>query len=71
MTRTWYGRRLAPQPASARLVGVLNVSIALFALAGFLGGGAYTLAKNGSSKIAVGVLGVLAALAAVGGFLWL
>jgi hypothetical protein len=47
------------------------VSIALFALAGFLGGGAYTLVKNGSSKIAAGIVGALAVLAAVGGVLWL
>jgi len=47
------------------------VSIALFALAGFLGGGAYALVKSGSSKIAAGVVGALAALAAVGGVLWL
>ncbi len=47
------------------------MSIGLFALAGFLGGGAYTLVKNGSSKIAAGVVGALAVLAAVGGVLWL
>ncbi len=47
------------------------MSIALFGLAGFLVGGAYTLLKNGSSKIAVGVVGVLAVLSAAAGVLWL
>jgi hypothetical protein len=47
------------------------VSIVLFALAGFLGGGAYALVKNGSSKVMAGVVGALALLAAVAGVLWL
>jgi hypothetical protein len=46
------------------------MSIVLFALAGFLGGGAYTLFRNGSNKVAAGVVGALAVLAAVAGVLW-
>lgn len=42
----------------------------MFALAGFLGGGAYTLVRNGS-KLGAVVVGALAVLAAVAGVLWL
>ena len=47
------------------------MAIVCFALAGFLGGGAYTLFRNGSSKIVAGGVGVLAALAVTAGVLWL
>jgi len=47
------------------------VAIICFALAGFLAGGAYTLAKNGTSKVMAGVVGVLAVLAAGAGVAWL
>jgi hypothetical protein len=47
------------------------VAIVCFALAGFLGGGAYTLLRNGSSKVVAGIVGALAVLAAVAGVLWL
>jgi hypothetical protein len=46
------------------------MAIVLFALAGFLAGGAYTLFRNGSSKVAAGVVGTLAVLAAAAGVLW-
>jgi hypothetical protein len=45
--------------------------VAMFALAGVLVGGAYSLHKQGAGRMAVAVLGVLAALAAAGGVLWL
>jgi hypothetical protein len=47
------------------------VAIICFALAGFLAGGAYSLAKNGTSKVMAGVLGALAVLAAAAGVAWL
>lgn len=47
------------------------MSIVLFALAGFLGGGAYTLLKNGSNKVIAGVVGALAVVAAAAGVAWL
>ena len=47
------------------------MAIICFALAGFLAGGAYTLAKNGTSKVMAGVVGVLAVLAAAAGVAWL
>jgi len=47
------------------------VAILCFALAGFLGGGAYTLFRNGSSKVVAGGVAVLATIAAVAGVLWL
>ena len=47
------------------------MSIALFALAGILVGGAWSLYKQGSSRVAVGVAAVIAALAVVGGVAWL
>ncbi|MGN9907100.1 hypothetical protein ACTMTJ_06020 [Phytohabitans sp. LJ34] len=45
--------------------------VALFALAGVLAGGAWSLHKQGAARAAVGVVAVLAALAAGGGLLWL
>ncbi len=47
------------------------MSIVLFAVAGFLLGGVYTLVKNGASKVAVVVVGALAVLAAGAGVAWL
>lgn len=49
--------------------GVLPV--ALFALAGVLVGGAYSMHKQGAGRVAVLVLAVLALLAAAGGAMWL
>jgi hypothetical protein len=43
----------------------------LLILAGFLTGGAYSVARQGGSRVAVGILGTLAALAAAAGVLWL
>ncbi|HEY0357244.1 MAG TPA: hypothetical protein VGD11_01605 [Mycobacteriales bacterium] len=40
-------------------------------LAGFLTGGAFSVARQGGSRVAVGILGTLAALAAAAGVLWL
>ncbi|HEV7757141.1 MAG TPA: hypothetical protein VGO94_14900 [Mycobacteriales bacterium] len=40
-------------------------------LAGFLSGGAYSVARQGGSRVAVGILGTLAAIAAAAGVLWL
>jgi hypothetical protein len=40
-------------------------------LAGFLTGGAYSVARQGGSRVAVGTLGTLAAFAAAAGVLWL
>jgi hypothetical protein len=45
--------------------------VALFALAGVLVGGAYSLHKQGAGRVAVVVLGGLAVLALAGGALWL
>ena len=45
--------------------------IGLFALAGVLAGGAWSLHKQGAARAAVGVVAVLAALAVGGGVLWL
>jgi len=45
--------------------------VALFALAGVLAGGAWSLHKQGAARGAVGLVAVLAALAAGGGLLWL
>ena len=47
------------------------MAILCFALAGFLAGGAYTLVKNGSSKVMAVVVGALAVLAAAAGVAWL
>ncbi len=47
------------------------MAILCFALAGFLGGGAYTLFRNGSSRMVAGGVAVLAAIATVAGVLWL
>ena len=46
------------------------MTIVLFALAGFLAGGAFTVARNGGTKVVLVVLIMLAALAAVAGTLW-
>jgi hypothetical protein len=43
----------------------------LLIVAGFLSGGAISVARQGGSRGAVGILGTLAALAAVAGVLWL
>jgi len=45
--------------------------IALFALAGVLVGGAYSMHKQGAGRAAIGVLAVLAAVALGAGILWL
>ncbi|MEH1126070.1 hypothetical protein [Micromonospora sp. CPCC 206061] len=45
--------------------------VVLFALAGVLVGGAWSMHRQGAAKGAVGLVGVLAALAAAGGVLWL
>jgi hypothetical protein len=45
--------------------------VALFALAGVLAGGAWSLHKQGAGRGAIGLVAVLAALAAGGGVLWL
>jgi hypothetical protein len=45
--------------------------VALFALAGVLAGGAWSLHKQGAARGAIGLVAVLAALAAGGGVLWL
>lgn len=47
------------------------LSLALFALAGVLVGGAWSMYRQGASRGAVAVLGFLAALALAGGILWL
>jgi hypothetical protein len=45
--------------------------VALFALAGVLAGGAWSLHKQGAARGAIGLVAVLAALAVGGGLLWL
>jgi hypothetical protein len=45
--------------------------VALFALAGVLLGGAWSVHRQGGSRAAVVLMGVLSLLAAVGGVLWL
>jgi hypothetical protein len=47
------------------------IPILLFALAGILLGGTWSLYKQGSHKAVVVVVGVLAVIAAVGGVAWL
>jgi hypothetical protein len=47
------------------------IPIALFALAGVLVGGAWSMYKQGAAKGAIGLVAVLAALAVGGGVLWL
>jgi hypothetical protein len=47
------------------------IAVLCFLVAGFLGGGAYSLARQGTSWIAVGILGVLAVIATAAGLLWL
>lgn len=45
--------------------------IALFALAGVLVGGAWSMHRQGASRGGVGLVGLLALLATAGGVLWL
>jgi hypothetical protein len=45
--------------------------VALLALAGLLLGGAYSLLRQGSTKVVAGVVGGLGLISAVGGVLWL
>ncbi|HEX5541665.1 MAG TPA: hypothetical protein VFX60_08885 [Micromonospora sp.] len=45
--------------------------VALFALAGVLVGGAWSMRRQGASRGAVVLIGALALLALVGGGLWL
>lgn len=47
------------------------IPILLFALAGILLGGTWSLYKQGSHKAVVLVVGVMALMAAVGGVAWL
>jgi hypothetical protein len=47
------------------------VPIALFALAGVLVGGIYSMHKQGASRAAIGVLAILAVVALGAGVLWL
>jgi hypothetical protein len=47
------------------------ISILCFVVAGFLGGGAYSMAKQGVSRPAVVVPGLLALIAAAAGLLWM
>jgi hypothetical protein len=47
------------------------VAVLCFLVAGFLGGGAYSVARQGGSRVAVGILGALTVVAAVAGVLWL
>jgi hypothetical protein len=47
------------------------VPVILFAVAGVLAGGAWSLHKQGAARGAIGLVAVLAALAAGGGLLWL
>ena len=45
--------------------------VVLFALAGVLIGGAWSMRRQGASRGALGLVSVLALLAAAGGVLWL
>ncbi len=45
--------------------------VLMLALAGILTGGAYSVYKQGGSKVAVTLLGVLAVVAGAGGVVWL
>jgi hypothetical protein len=47
------------------------IPVALFALAGVLVGGAWSLYRQGAAKGAIGLVAALAVLAATGGVLWL
>jgi hypothetical protein len=47
------------------------IAVALFALAGVLVGGAWSMYKQGAARGAIGLVAVLAALAVGGGVLWL
>jgi hypothetical protein len=46
------------------------VSVLCFVAAGFLGGGVYSMAKQGAPRTAVVLVGALTVLAAVAGVLW-
>jgi hypothetical protein len=45
--------------------------VALFALAGVLIGGAWSMHRQGATRGVIGFVGLLALLAAAGGVLWL
>jgi hypothetical protein len=45
--------------------------VVLFALAGVLAGGAWSMRRQGASPGAIGFVGLLALLASAGGVLWL
>ena len=45
--------------------------IVLFALAGVLAGGVWSLLRQGASRPMIGLVGALALLSAAGGVLWL
>jgi membrane protein DedA with SNARE-associated domain len=47
------------------------ISVVCFLAAGFLGGGAYSMAKQDAPRLAVVVPAVLALVAAAAGLLWL
>jgi hypothetical protein len=47
------------------------MAVVLFVIAGFLGGGAFTLIRQGATKFSIGIVSVLAALAAAGGIAWM
>jgi high-affinity Fe2+/Pb2+ permease len=47
------------------------VPVLLFAVAGMLVGGAWSLHKQGAARGAVGLVAVLAVLAIAGGIVWL
>ncbi|HEY0486512.1 MAG TPA: hypothetical protein VGD72_09710 [Mycobacteriales bacterium] len=46
-------------------------TVVCFLAAGFLGGGAYSMAKQGAPRLAVVIAGGLALLATAAGLLWL
>jgi hypothetical protein len=46
------------------------MSVLCFVAAGFLGGGAYSMAKQGGPRVAVVIVGGLALLAAAAGLMW-
>lgn len=58
-------------PATIVLLVSSLLPIALFALAGVLVGGAWSMHRQGAPRGAVGLVGALALLAATGGVLWL
>lgn len=61
------------QQSAATIVRFVRslLPIALFALAGVLVGGAWSMHRQGASRGGVGLVGGLAVLAAAGGVLWL